>query len=135
MTFADWSLAHRNLHTQAGVLHRDISVLNILLGDNHDSVEGFLIDLDMAIFHEHPPCEISAQKRTVSILTMYCTLIASTDVFHFRVLEIISLLRFFEVTALMKANQYRHTTISTTLNLFSTFFAKSCLPGCPTGSK
>lgn len=55
--------AHRNLHTQAGVLHRDISILNILLGDE-DSLDAFLIDMDMAIFHENPPCETSAQKRT-----------------------------------------------------------------------
>lgn len=50
---------------KARVLHRDISVLNILLGDEDDSMDGFLIDLDMGIFHERPPAEISAEMKTV----------------------------------------------------------------------
>lgn len=57
--------AHRKLYVEAGVLHRDISVLNILLGGDNDDLDGFLVDIDMAIFHERPPGELSAQMRTV----------------------------------------------------------------------
>lgn len=41
---------HRSLY-QAGILHRDISIFNIMLalGTRSDSKRGFLIDLDMAI--------------------------------------------------------------------------------------
>lgn len=56
--------AHRNLFTKARVLHRDISAGNILLGDDDDELAGFLIDLDMGVFHDSPPGELSAQMKT-----------------------------------------------------------------------
>lgn len=55
--------AHRNLYSEAHVLHRDISVLNILLGDGDDTLDGFLIDMDMAVFYKRP-ADISAQAKT-----------------------------------------------------------------------
>lgn len=66
------SLAHGNLYAKM-ILHRDISVYNILLGDEDDKrlvenrIYGFLIDFDMAIFHDRPIAEISAQVKTVRL--------------------------------------------------------------------
>lgn len=68
-------LAHRDLYA-ADILHRDISLYNILLGDKddhlvEDPIFGFLIDLDMAIFHSCPRDDVSAQTATVSSLVRF----------------------------------------------------------------
>lgn len=66
-------LAHRRLYAR-GILHRDISLYNILLGEDlhdhqrllKDCICGFLIDFDMAIFHDkRTRDEISVQVKSV----------------------------------------------------------------------
>ncbi|TFK26262.1 hypothetical protein FA15DRAFT_654438 [Coprinopsis marcescibilis] len=53
---------HRNLLLSAGILHRDISVNNVLLGQDNakDGWRGVLIDFDLAVFvknDEYPPAD------------------------------------------------------------------------------
>ncbi|KIJ37513.1 hypothetical protein M422DRAFT_33638 [Sphaerobolus stellatus SS14] len=50
LAFHDAVLAHRNLHQIAGILHRDISIRNILI-DSHgvEGSRGILIDFDNAV--------------------------------------------------------------------------------------
>ncbi|KIJ46115.1 hypothetical protein M422DRAFT_778606 [Sphaerobolus stellatus SS14] len=48
--FRDAVVAHRHLHNDAGILHRDISINNILINSNgEEGNRGLLIDLDHAI--------------------------------------------------------------------------------------
>lgn len=64
--------AHRLLYAR-GILHRDISLYNLLLGDDDDQdaidrIYGFLIDLDMAIFHDkRERGQVSKQIRSVRL--------------------------------------------------------------------
>ncbi|RXW14046.1 hypothetical protein EST38_g11805 [Candolleomyces aberdarensis] len=58
---------HRNLvHQKQRILHRDISIFNILLGNPGapKGLRGFLIDLDMAILWDRDPLKMSADCRT-----------------------------------------------------------------------
>ncbi|KAJ3506810.1 hypothetical protein NMY22_g17129 [Coprinellus aureogranulatus] len=79
----DALLAHRNLILLRNILHRDISIQNILLGlvdeDALPGLRGILIDLDMAInTGPRDVSDISAEHRTgtrmyqsISVLTSY----------------------------------------------------------------
>ena len=43
-------VGHQSLHQKAGILHRDISMNNVLVNEEDNSTwPGFLIDLDLAI--------------------------------------------------------------------------------------
>lgn len=63
-----WFLAHRNLFGEKQILHRDISVNNILIGKKEAKPgwRGVLIDLDMAIFISRDQITPRADFRTVS---------------------------------------------------------------------
>lgn len=76
-------LAHRRLYAR-GILHRDISLYNLLLGNDDDKeaidrIYGFVIDLDMAIFHEkRERNQVSAQVKSVRLDWLHME-IALTD--------------------------------------------------------
>lgn len=62
--FRDAVAGHKNLH-DIGILHRDISLHNILLGDPADEGNrGILVDLDMAIFLNRTRTNALADLRT-----------------------------------------------------------------------
>jgi len=42
-------VGHESLHKEAGILHRDISLNNVLVNEDNSTWPGFLIDLDLAI--------------------------------------------------------------------------------------
>ncbi|KAJ2922759.1 hypothetical protein H1R20_g14326, partial [Candolleomyces eurysporus] len=73
---------HRNLvHQEQRILHRDISIFNILLGNPGapKGLRGFLIDLDMAIFWTRGPSEIMADFRTGTRLFQSVMVLQSFD--------------------------------------------------------
>ncbi|EPQ59427.1 hypothetical protein GLOTRDRAFT_33355, partial [Gloeophyllum trabeum ATCC 11539] len=62
--FRDAVAGHRNLF-KIGILHRDISLHNILLGNpNDEGNRGILVDLDMAIFLDRTASNALADMRT-----------------------------------------------------------------------
>lgn len=70
----DWSQGHRELYGR-GVLHRDISVQNILFGppDAPEGRRGVLIDLDVAVRTANGVSPIATSPRIVSVSIYTCS--------------------------------------------------------------
>ncbi|TFK24549.1 hypothetical protein FA15DRAFT_741109 [Coprinopsis marcescibilis] len=82
--FHDAVNGHRSLLLDGGILHCDISVKNILLGQPNAKVNwrGVLIDLDCAVYVEdgvYPPTEANQGTRSFQSVTVLSTQIKSID--------------------------------------------------------
>ena len=79
LTFSLSCLGHQNLWKK-GILHRDISINNILLGNQgaKPGNRGLVIDLDMGIWINRTTSLAGADFRTVRVLVLdlseYCNI-------------------------------------------------------------
>ena len=114
-------VGHRNLW-QAGILHGDVSINNVLIRKPNAEVgnRGVLIDMDMAILLDRMESLASVDFRTVSSSRFRVV----SDKFYgaCRVHELSSPSRCSPVSMILLAKHCR-TIILTTSNHFSTYYA------------
>src|SRR5260221_10845987 len=63
------SLAHHELYEKAGILHRDISINNLMVHPEEPR-KGILIDFDMAVLHKDPKTGIFLEVEPYSGRTL-----------------------------------------------------------------